>query len=280
MKAIENSDLKELRPIHNTKEYINESDHEMVVCFSDFHYGLSVDNHWNKFNSDVFVQRLTVYINKIIEISKMFKVKRIVVLSLGDAVSGNIHTGLRVSNVEDVIKQTQDVAEYIGLALYELSLKFDVVDFYSATGNHGRVTANKHESITGENFEHLIGWYLKARLNNISNIKIHDNQIDKDIIVAKVKGHVIYGTHGDKDSVKTIVPNLTFMIGDIPKSCYLGHMHHYAEDTIQGVDVIMSGCLIGTDDYAKDIRKVGNACQTVCIYDKNGKVCSFNIILS
>lgn len=279
-KAIKESNLAELK-IHRTNRiFMNDSDHEMVVCFSDFHYGLFVRNHWNEFDSNIFVERLTKYIGKVIEIGRQFGVRRIVVMNLGDVVSGNIHVSLRVANAEDIIKQTQDVAEYIGLALHALSQEFDVVDYYSATGNHGRVTASKEDSITGENFEHLISWYLKARLKGVTNVTIHDNKIDKDIIVAKVKGHTIFGSHGDKDKIANVVQNLTMMVGEIPTSCFLGHLHHYAEDTIQGVNVIMSGSLIGTDDYARDIRRIGNACQTLCIYDKHGKVCSFNIVLN
>ena len=284
IEGVEEGTLKDFKVHKRQSSYApkfwEEPKYEMVVCFSDFHYGLSVDNYWNKTDADIFVKRLTEYINKIIDIGEMFSVSRIVVLNLGDVISGNIHTGLRVENKKNIIKQVQEVTEYIALALYELSLHFDNVDYYSAIGNHGRVTANKHESITDENFESFVSWYLKPRLSAIDNITINDNVIDKDVIVAKVKGHTITGSHGDKDTVKNIVSNMTHMIKEIPVSCYLGHLHHYAEDTIQGVNVIMSGSLIGTDTYAKDIRCFGSACQTVCLYDENGKVCSFNVVLS
>ena len=69
------------------------------------------------------------------------------------------------------------------------------------------------------------------------------------------------------------------MFKEIPYMICMGHLHHHQEDSIQDVKVIMSGSLIGTDEYAKNIRKVGSPSQAMVIFDENGKRCVYEICL-
>lgn len=274
--AIKESNLQELKSITVSNK---DSKKEMLSLWSDFHYGATANNYFNQYDKKIFKQRFEKYISKIIEIGVTQGINKLHIFMLGDLISGIIHTNLRVSNTENVVKQTQEVSELMCLALYELSKVFGNIQVYYTIGNHGRVFACKNEAIDNENFEEFIYWYMKARLNNLSSVKINENMID-DIIFTNICGYKVAGVHGDKDSSNNVVSNVSLLMKEVPDYIAIGHKHHYYEDVIQGVNVIGSGSILATDEFSKSIRKIGYACQTVCIFNQEGKECSYNVVLN
>lgn len=204
--------------------------------------------------------------------------KKVVVLELGDTISGVIHSSLRLQGVDNVVNQIQEVSEIMSEGLFRLANNFSQIDVFIISGNHGRITPNKEDALSQENFEKFIPWYLKSRLSNIKHLIIHDNQIE-DIIQTEICGYKIIGVHGENDKPNSIVYNLPLMLKYIPSTIFTGHYHHYFEDSIHGIDVIGSGSMSGTDEFAKSIRKTGYPCQTVCIYSEEGKECTYNVKL-
>jgi len=262
-------------------EYVKiNSENEMVVVFTDWHYGLFADNHWNFYDANEFHRRLEKYLNKIISIGREHNVSKVHVLNLGDMIQGNIHLVSRVTNVEDVIMQTQNISESMAEMLLNIAKNFSEVNYHSVVGNHGRVNANKQEAMSTENFEYMIDWYLKGRLQDIKNIHIIKNEEEPSIIKTTICGSKVFATHGDKDKISNVVSNMSLMFKEIPDYVYLGHLHHFAVDTFHDVQVIMSGSLSGTDEYAKDIRRSGKACQTITIMNKEKEECIYNIKLN
>jgi predicted phosphodiesterase len=219
-------------------------------------------------------------LSRIIDIGKKHGIGNLVVLGIGDEVSGNIHVNLRVDNAEDIITQTQEVSEYIANGLYILSQNFNQTTYHNIIGNHGRVNANKDESLYKENFERLILWHCKTRLKDIKNITICENEIDEGIVMEQQNGNIIIGVHGDKDNINNAISNLSLMLGVIPSAIWMGHLHHFMVDYKQGINIVMSGSMSGTDDHSKNIRKVGDACQAVGIYDNGNLECLYNVILN
>lgn len=253
---------------------------ELLAVFGDWHVGLFANNAFNNFDTNELNNRVNILVNNIIQIGKEQKARVLNIFSLGDMINGNIHISARITNVEDVIKQTITVSEILSNVLHILSNEFESVRYYSVVGNHGRVDSNKDSSIYEENFENIIDWYLKSRLNNIHNLEFIENKIDKEIIVAEIMGKKIYGVHGDKDKVNNVVSNLSLMLKEVPYMICLGHKHHFQEDRIHDVQVVMNGSLCGTDSYAKNIRCTGKATQVVMVFNEKGRYATFNIELN
>lgn len=272
--------INKIKPLKiNNYVHIN-SNREMIAIFADWHYGLFADNYWNFYDVSEFHDRVENYLNEIIRIGKEHNVKKIHILNLGDLIQGNIHLVSRISNVEDVVQQTQNVSETLAEMLVNIAENFTSVDYYSVVGNHGRINANKMEAMSTENFEYMIDWYLKARLQNIKNIHMYKNEADPEIIKTVICGNKIYATHGDKDKVSNIIQNLSLMFKEIPDIAFLGHMHHFMVDTIHDVQIVMSGSLSATDEYAKDIRRTGKASQTIVVFNDNKEECIYNVKLN
>ncbi|MGG1663078.1 hypothetical protein [Brevibacillus sp. NRS-1366] len=149
-------EIAQLKPLNWNRPYQSIGDKEAVALFSDWHYGIVSDNYFNKFNPNIFHERVKVLVHKTIEYGKLHGVKKLHVFNLGDIVSGILHVSVRVQNTEDIISQVKVVSEVMSEVLAKFSSEFEEVKFYSVRGNHDRVTANKHDAISKESFADIV----------------------------------------------------------------------------------------------------------------------------
>ena len=276
-KCISSGNLPELeRPTKLLTKYSKKS---MLISLNDLHYGQDIENSWNVYNSEICERRIAEYLEKIIQIQANEKAEECIVWANGDMISGNIHNEISITNKENVIEQITHVSELISSFLYYLSQYFSKVRFVSVSGNHSRLT-KKEDALKDERLDDLIEWYLKARLQNVDNIKFDGyDKIDTTMYVVKVQGLNYVGVHGDYDYTPASVQNLTSMI-DVPVYAILsGHLHHNKIDTIQGIKTIMGGSMIGMDSYCVQKRILGKPEQLICICTQDGLLCSYNIEL-
>ena len=89
------------------------SNQEAIMLISDIHYGLETINAFNRYNSKIFKIRIQYLKDKIIEYSKLHKVKRLHVMLLGDLISGYIHNSIRLENRENIVEQIIEVSEIL-----------------------------------------------------------------------------------------------------------------------------------------------------------------------
>ncbi|WP_237672000.1 hypothetical protein [Clostridioides difficile] len=111
------------------------SNQEAIMLISDIHYGLETINAFNRYNSKIFKIRIQYLKDKIIEYSKLHKVKRLHVMLLGDLISGYIHNSIRLENRENIVEQIIEVSEILSEFIYELSKEIDKIIIYSVGGN-------------------------------------------------------------------------------------------------------------------------------------------------
>ena len=261
-------------------EYVPNSvgigNNDLIIHATDFHAGMQIDSIFNKFNNDVLQNRLKKFLDEIIEIKNTYKSENAYVILGGDMIHGLIHTNSRIESKENVVMQIMTVSDLISNFIYELSKVFRYVEVHTTAGNHSRSMANKEEAIKGENFNLLIPYACKKDLKYVENVHFADNFMDCDIAAFKVRGHMVYATHGDKDSSATVVNNMIKFARKIninlPDICYLGHRHTNGLTTVDDVKVIESGCIDGMDSYAIDKRLVGTPEQTVTVVTKDRKI--------
>ena len=254
-----------------------KTDNDIVCTVFDVHTGLNVDNHFNVFNENVLKDRLNAYLDKIFEVQIRHGSENIYVI-LSELISGLIHLALRIENNQNLIEQFLTVTNYLSQFLSELSYHFNVVNVYVCPGNHSRCHANKDENMRGENMDLLAIPYLQAKLQNFSNIKFHENVIDSSIAMFTVRGQKIYGVHGDKDQMDTVVQKLTLYTSVKPDIIYMGHKHTNAMLTSYDTKVIQSGCLSGgADEYCMDKRLKNKAEQIISVITEDGVDCLYDV---
>lgn len=264
---------------------IIDSNEDMVVCLSDLHAGIEVQNWWNTYNTDILKQRLHKYLDEVYDIQKLHQCKICHVVLGGDQVSGLIHNNLRLQNNENVVEQLKIAVTYIGEFIYELQNWFEEIEVHSVSGNHSRLSANKDDHLKGEELDDIIPFCLKLQFANNDKVHICDNiaqKIDSTIAAFITRGGKrFFVVHGDKDTPSNVVKNLTLISGIKPDGIIMGHRHHNAYDTEHSVKVVQCGCVVGTDDYCVDKRISGEPEQCVFITSTNRTIkCLYDVGLN
>lgn len=254
----------------------NYADNDLIVSLTDIHTGIEIDNAFNKFNESVLRKRFNTYLQKILEVRERHNSENCYVI-IGEVVSGIIHNNLRIENNLDLMQSFKLVATLISDFLTELSKYFNNVHVYINEGNHSRISPNKDDNIQGENVDVLVPFYLKARLQLIDNIFIHENEVMEEIAMFKVRGNIVMSAHGDNDKVSSVVQKFTMLFDVKPDLVYLGHRHTNAMETVYDTKVIQSGCLSGTDNYALSKRLRNKAEQTISVITEDGLECLYDV---
>lgn len=269
--AVQNLNIEKLYP--HDDGIIVKGGKEAVLVFSDWHYGMVTDNVFNTYNTDICKQRVQTVVYEAIERIRLHECDKLHVILLGDEISGGIHCSARVASEELVVDQLMQVSEIIAQSLNELSSYVEEVDVYTTYGNHGRTIPNRKDSIHHDNFERIIGWWLKERLSENKKVHIYTND-ENEFILTKVCGHGICAVHGDIDSVRTSPRLLTTLLhkqfGFDVECIILGDKHHRESFEELGVMATICGSLCGADNYANDKRLYSLPNQLLLIFDESG----------
>ena len=270
--------IEEYRPIRFDYQppTARKGDNDLIIHLTDIHCGVNINSPMNQFNTEILKERLQKYLDEIIEIQRMYQSENAYLILGGDNISGIIHLNARIEAKENIITQIMVVTDLISDFIYELSKVFNKVEVHTTAGNHSRSTASKEETIKGENFDLLVPYICGKDLKNVENVEFVSNYLDCDIATFMVRGHMVYATHGDKDTVKNVVYHMTNFARKaklpLPDMCYLGHRHTNSMETIDDVKVIQSGCVDGMDSYTIDSRLVGTPEQTVTVVTEKHRV--------
>lgn len=254
------------------------SNTDLLVHLTDIHTGIEIKTWNNTFNQDILKERIEKFTSEILKIRDLHKSENCY-LVIGEILSGIIHNNLRLQNNMDLMEQFKYVSELISAMLIRIANHFNHIYVYVTPGNHSRVSPKKEDSLDGENMDVLLPFYLKAKLQNINNIDICENNIDPEIAMFNIRGNNVFASHGHKDNPASVVQNFTMMFGIKPDIVLLGHRHLNGLTTVYNTKVIESGCCSGTSQYAMSIRKTNRPEQTVSVVGHDGLVCLYDIQL-
>ena len=254
------------------------SNTDLLVHLTDIHTGIEINTWNNTFNQDILKERIEKFTSEILKIRDLHKSENCY-LVIGEILSGIIHNNLRLQNNMDLMEQFKYISELISVMLIKIANHFNHIYVYVTPGNHSRISPKKEDSLDGENMDVLLPFYLKAKLQNINNIDICENNIDPEIAMFNIRGNNVFASHGHKDNPASVVQNFTMMFGIKPDIVLLGHRHLNGLTTVYNAKVIESGCCSGTDQYAMSIRKTNRPEQTISVVGQDGLVCLYDIQL-
>lgn len=281
VKSIQEGDLPRLDYEFDPYGVVTQSDNDLLVSLNDIHYGATVENYWNTYNSDICREMMCRYLDRIIQIARTHSSQNCIVWANGDEISGNIHKSITVTNKENVIEQIKGVSELIAEFIAELSKHFVTVTFVSVAGNHSRLDPNKDNALVSERLDDLIEWYLAARLQSFENVIIGGGEkVDETMYLIDVRGKTYCGVHGDFDGSANKIQALQTMARKPLYAVLSGHLHHCKMDDVQGIRTIMAGSFLGMDGYCVQKRIYGRPEQMVCVCDETGVRCSYNVSLN
>ena len=250
-----------------------------VLTLSDIHYGLTIDEFNNTYNSEICVERLNKITEKTIEILKLHKIDYLYILGLGDYISGIIRTITRIENRETIIEQIIQFSEILSDFINNLS-EYATIWYYDVTDNHGRVFEKKEDNLNKDNFCLLIKWYLKSRFEDHPMVNIMDNEIDENIGTVEIFNKNYCFTHGHNDKIGSIVQNISLMTKKFYEAAFIGHCHHFEANEVHGTYIYMNGSFAGADGYSNNLRITSNPSQNLFIIDsEKGIECQYLIKL-
>lgn len=248
-----------------------ESNKEGILCISDWHYGIEINNYNNVYNTNIAKQRVTLLLAETLRFIKEYKIKRLHVVNLGDMIAGRIHSQIKMESRIDSVTQIMEVSELIAEFLHDLSKK-TFIEYYEVLDNHSRIEPNIKESLELESLARITGFYLKQRLKDNPNININDNEFGLDIASFEVLGHSVAGVHGNKDKQKTVINSLTLYTREFYDLILTAHLHHFSADEQNETMRISNGSLMGTDSFAQKIRLNAKPSQTLIVCTKENPV--------
>ena len=280
---------KEVASTMNTKKLLPPRDHlitfggtverEGILCLSDWHYGIEVDNYFNTYNPMICVDRLKTLRDEVIAKGKELKFTKLHVTNLSDLISGRIHMQLRIESRYDAVTQIMHVSEILAEFLSDLSEHFEI-DYRDCLDNHSRLEPNKKESIELESLARIIPWYLEDRLSNNKRINILYNTYADDIITFKVLGWEVVAVHGHKDTPGKIINNMIAATRKRNDLVLSAHYHHFSADEEHECMRISNGTLMGVDTHSQDLRLTSKPSQNLIVANRDNVtefICKINV---
>lgn len=244
------------------------SDGEAVLVFSDWHYGMTTNNVFNTYDTDICKERVNHIIHEASSRIILNSCKKLHIIVLGDLIHGNCHVSARVASEEVAVEQLMHASELLAQAICDLSQYVDETYVYVTYGNHARAVPNKQDSIHKDNMERFIPWWLEQRLKPYQDIHVVEGDTNEFLFI-NACGHDICAAHGDLDTVRTSPRILTALFnkkyGKNVEYILLGDKHHRESFEELGVTSMVCGSLCGADDYASDRRLYSEPSQLLLI---------------
>ena len=98
------------------------------------------------------------------------------------------------------------------------------------------------------------------------------------MLLVMIFNHNICAVHGDKDKINKVIDNLTGFVGEHFDLICTAHLHHFNADEKNFTRRIGNGSLMGTDDFAHNLRLSSTPSQTFIVADKDNVTKEIHII--
>ena len=249
-----------------------------IALFSDWHYGIEVDNFLNKFNPDICRERVEKLTDKIIDYCQLNKIDKLHVFIMGDIISSENYNVIRLQNRENLIDQIINASDLLTKAIIKLSKYIPYCLIGVCTGNHCR-SQQKGDATNKDNYIHLIKKYLELGLTNVSNVAFIENSYDDEIINAEINGLSVIATHGDKVAKTNGSYKLSAIIDKKIDLLCLGHWHESRMETNHRTIVHINGSLVSSDEYARNLNLYAFPTQKLLIIGDKEIECCYDIRL-
>jgi hypothetical protein len=249
----------------------SDAPHVPILVLSDHHFGEVIlpgnMDGINEYNLAIAEQRYRTVIEKTIEMSFEHlpnnRYDGIVVLRLGDTVSGDIHDELEKTNELPTLPVCRKVVGIEEWGMHALADRFGRVHTVNVPGNHGRTTRKKEsKGVTSQSYDQLVSWWLEDRTDD----RVSFYTPESGDAVFSVNDRRYLATHGDRmgsgggqgfvgPSAPIVrgmkkVHEMQRALGQPVDGVFIGHYH-----TIMDVGLGWSnGSLPGYSEYARDGR--------------------------
>lgn len=305
--------LDETRPFRPVKppkqsKRANQVSETLCLLLSDGHHDQVVRpeevNGLENYNFHVSLRRAEQLVDTVIRFANQtlsnYHFDRLVVFSLGDNTSGEIHDAERASAFGNQFKNCLAIGALHGAMIRDLAAHFNHVDVIGLSGNHGRKTNRKqYKDGAHNNWDYMVNKLAEQHNANQKNVRFHiPNSWDT---IVDVEGYQFHASHGDDvassggkpwQGLETMHRNSSGIhkgsLGNRPfrnardvDYYVIGHHHTIGCVDGNGVGYICNGSWPGTDAYAyQSLRVAGRPQQLLFgVHRDHGKTWSLPVHL-
>lgn len=246
----------------------------LVMVLSDTHCDQvvlpeEVDGLEN-FNFPIACRRSEVLVEETIKWSQEtlsnFRFPNLVILAIGDFVSGEIHNHTRRSQFQNPFKSALATGQLFSCMYRDLSPYFENIDVITVSGNHGRLTEKVElNKAAHENYDYLVNKVAQVYCQDIKNIKFNFPNAFSAIV--DINGYNFHVSHGHVarssgaawNRAKKFAQNLGQLHAGTIDAYVCGHFHSYGDVTISGSSILLSnGALLACDPFSYQALQVAS----------------------
>jgi hypothetical protein len=263
-----------------------------VLLISDAHYGKEFSLYGfgnevvNSYSPQEYKNRMWNLLAKLENDFTRFDYDKLLIIDMGDCIDGILRMGSLQKLESGVIQSTLEYAEFMSQWLCQVYNRLHIpIEYSLCGGNHDMVRLLTEKKIfDDENVAKIISEFVQLRIDNEKMRKeIHKEPVIditvnpySETIYNNVFGMNILAYHGDTKNMETDIEffenfyqiDIDIIVG--------GHLHRNSQETIGygymgDREIIRVPSIMGTDDFAKKIRKLSRAGARFMLFNADGK---------
>jgi len=265
----------------------------MVLLLSDLHIGETVDlPGLNKYDFEIYKKRMETLVTNVIKIFDGldgYEFEKLVIMGLGDYVTGEIHEELRESNDVPIVDSVIQGSLVLSRQIERLVPMFPSIEVIGVAGNHGRLRTKPTYKKFYSNWDYL---FLKSTESYLSNYDTVYFEVPKQSYFLKnIAKHNFYGFHGSNVKSYMGIPyygitrhvtGVRAMYSSLNQTIdyfVMGHFHVPSMIELSSAKVIINGSLIGGTEYSYEkIGVVGKPVQLLLgVHPEYGVTFKFDV---
>lgn len=262
-----------------------KSESKGVLMVTDWHIGVVVnDCLGNYYNLEIAEKRLNLLKQEAIYYCKMFGVTDLNVVGLGDWCEQMYMRPNQSQDCEFGFSMQIVKAQKLLIDLLVSLSEYVNVTYKGIAGNHDRMAGDKAVSHAGDNVNVIINDGVKNVVQAINSQRlqfietgIHDSSIVLDLNGKKIK--FVHGDRDNGDKKRRLLGHIS-MDEVIYDAFVHGHLHnYYAQEDDHGRLIVGVPCLMGRNNYSKDMLCATNAGQAMIVVRGDGTIIPIKIDL-
>jgi hypothetical protein len=248
---------------------------DLVMHLSDEHADQVVKPHrvlgLEDYNLRVALARGERYVQTTLEFTRQtlsnYRFKRLWILNYGDHSNGELHSGLKHSEYQNIFRNVLAIGQMHALMYRDLAPHFDEIQVICVPGNHGRRTPKKDYHGAWDNWDYLVAETSRLLLKDHKNV--HFTIPDAFSVNVNIAGYIFNISHGDDVQSWNSIPyygierktrrlsSLQMLAAQPIHYFVMGHFHALSSMPSPGGRTIINGSWKLTDEYL--LGKLGAA---------------------
>ncbi len=241
---------------------------ELAVAIADCHYGAEIHvtglqgEVINHYDPSIFEERMWRLRDEIIRIADKENIDLVHIALLGDSLDGMLRASQLMQLRYGMVESCMKFADFMAAWLHNLA-QYVHLNVYSVDGNHTEIRplGAKRNAFPEENLEKIITWTLQARLKNLPQVQVADNEGKHKLTT--VCGYNLLLTHGDDDKSLNEAAKSAMLLYQTPIHYMMtAHLHSARESSYGLADhgnamILRAPAICGTDNYAMSLKHAG-----------------------